>query len=153
MHVEPTASTVLPTSARPDRTWTRTLGTQLSQLRELRRQTLRTVAEAAGISGAYLLKLERDAVQSPSPHVLRRLADHFGVSYLGLMHLAGYEVTDGDRRAPAVSVLADALAAEPLTDEEQRAVAAFLSALRSQSQSLRSCLPALHFPAVLSQST
>ncbi len=99
----------------------------------MRRQTLRTVAEAAGISGAYLLKLERDDVQSPSPHVLRRLADHFGVSYLGLMHLVGYEVTDGNRPAPAVGVLADALAAEPLTDEEQRAVAAFLSAMRSHS--------------------
>jgi HTH-type transcriptional regulator, competence development regulator len=115
----------------PDRTSTSTLGTQLSQLRELRGQTLRTVAEAAGISGAYLLKLERDDVQSPSPHVLRRLADHYGVSYLGLMRLAGYEVTDGDRPEPAVGVLADALAAEPLTDEEQRAVAAFLTTLRS----------------------
>lgn len=116
----------------PDPTSTSTLGTQLSQLRELRRQTLRTVAEAAGISTAYLLKLERDDVQTPSPHVLRRLADHFGVSYLGLMQLAGYKVTDGDRPSPAVGILADALAAEPLTDEEQRAVAAFLSALRSR---------------------
>jgi transcriptional regulator with XRE-family HTH domain len=114
-----------------DRTATSTLGARLSQLRELRGQALRTVADAAGISGAYLLKLERDDVQSPSPRVLRRLADHFGVSYLGLMQLAGYEVTDGNRPAPAVGVLADALAAEPLTDEEQRAVAAFLSALRS----------------------
>jgi HTH-type transcriptional regulator, competence development regulator len=99
----------------------------------MRGQTLRTVAEAAGISGAYLLKLERDDVQSPSPHVLRRLARYLGVSYLGLMRLAGYEVTDVDRPAPAVSVLAEALATEPLTDEEQHAVAAFLTALRAIS--------------------
>lgn len=118
--------------AMPDATATSTLGNQLSQLRDLRGQTLRTVAESAGISGAYLLKLERDDVQSPSPHVLRRLAAHFRVSYLGLMHLAGYDVTDEDDRAPAVGVLADALAAEPLTHEEQRAVAAFLTSLRSQ---------------------
>jgi transcriptional regulator with XRE-family HTH domain len=121
-----------PLRAMPDATATSTLGNQLGQLRDLRGQTLRTVAEAAGISGAYLLKLERDDVQSPSPHVLRRLAAHFHVSYLGLMDLAGYDVTDEERQAPAIGVLADALAAEPLTREEQRAVAAFLTTLRAQ---------------------
>lgn len=113
----------------------KTLGRELAQLRELRGATLRAVAEAADISGAYLLKLERDAVQSPSPRVLRRLAEHFGVSYLALMELAGYDVSDVRRPGPAVGVLAEALAAEPLTDSEQRAVAAFLSTLRSQSGS------------------
>lgn len=115
----------------------RTLGSELSQLRELRRQTLRTVADAAGISSAYLLKLERNNVQAPSPHVLRRIAAHFDVSYLALMRLAGYEVTDADQPSPkpVSGVLAGALAAEPLTDDEQHAVAAFLSVLRSQSRS------------------
>jgi transcriptional regulator with XRE-family HTH domain len=108
------------------------LGAELSQLRDLRQQTLRTVATAAGISSAYLLKLERDNVQAPSPHVLRRLAAHFNVSYLGLMGLAGYDVSDGDRPKAVAGVLAEALAAEPLTDTEQRAVAAFLTTLRSQ---------------------
>lgn len=113
---------------------TRTLGGELAQLRTLRQQTLRTVAEAAGISGAYLLKLERDDVQAPSPHVLRRLSEHFGISYLALMQLAGYEVTDEDRHVSKPGVLADALMAEPLTPNEERAVAAFLATLRSQSR-------------------
>jgi transcriptional regulator with XRE-family HTH domain len=113
---------------------TRTLGGELAQLRTLRRQTLRTVAEAAGISGAYLLKLERNDVQAPSPHVLRRLAEHFGISYLALMQLAGYEVADDDRPVLKPGVLAGALLAEPLTPDEERAVAAFLSTLRSQSR-------------------
>lgn len=113
---------------------TRTLGGELAQLRTLRQQTLRTVAEAAGISGAYLLKLERDDVQAPSPHVLRRLSEHFGISYLALMQLAGYEVTDEDRHVSKPGVLADALLAEPLTPNEERAVAAFLATLRSQGR-------------------
>jgi transcriptional regulator with XRE-family HTH domain len=115
----------------------RTLGSELSQLRELRQQTLRTVADDAGISSAYLLKLERNNVQAPSPHVIRRIAAHFHVSYLGLMRLAGYEVTDADQPSsePVRGVLAGALAAEPLTEGEERAVAAFISALRSQSRS------------------
>jgi transcriptional regulator with XRE-family HTH domain len=112
---------------------TRTLGSELAQLRELRRATLRAVAEAADISYAYLLKLERDAVAGPSPHVLRRIADYYGVSYLGLMRLAGYDTTDGHRPPVVAGVLADALAAEPLTDAEQRAVAAFLTTLRAQN--------------------
>ena len=113
---------------------TPTLGGELAQLRILRQQTLRAVAEASGISGAYLLKLERDDVQAPSPHVLRRLAEHFGISYLALMQLAGYEVADEDRPVSKPGVLADALVSEPLTPNEDRAVAAFLATLRSHGR-------------------
>lgn len=113
---------------------TRTMGSELAQLRRLRQQTLRTVAEAAGISSAYLLKLERDDVQTPSPHVLQRLAEHFGVSYLALMQLAGYRVSDDGRSAAKPGVLADALMAEALTETEERLVAAFLATLRSQAR-------------------
>lgn len=113
---------------------TRTLGSELAQLRSLRQQSLRTVAQAAEISSAYLLKLERDDVQAPSPHVLRRLASHFDVSYMSLMQLAGYSVTDSRRAVQRPGVLADALLAEVLTEEEERAVAAFLTTLRSQAR-------------------
>jgi transcriptional regulator with XRE-family HTH domain len=110
------------------------LGGELAQLRNLRQQSLRAVAEAADISSAYLLKLERDDVQAPSPHVLQRLATHFGVSYMSLMQLAGYRIADDGRPASKPGVLADALMAEPLTEEEERAVAAFLTTLRSQAR-------------------
>jgi len=108
------------------------LGRDLRQLRELRQATLRQVAEATEISAAYLLKLERGDVQSPSPHVLRRLATYFGVSYLDLMDLAGYPVTDSDSAPQRHGVLASALAAEPLSESEERAMTAFLLTLRSQ---------------------
>lgn len=115
-------------------TATRSLGAELAQLRSLRQQSLRFVADAAGISGAYLLKLERDDVQAPSPHVLRGLADHFGVSYLALMQLAGYDVDDRAQPAQRQGVLAAAILAEPLTEDEERLVTAFLSTIRSQSR-------------------
>jgi transcriptional regulator with XRE-family HTH domain len=108
------------------------LGADLRQLRELRNATLRRVADAADISAAYLLKLERGDVQSPSPHVLKRLATYFKLSYLDLMALAGYAVSDAEVAPEPRGVLASALAAEPLTDSEERAVTAFLVALRSQ---------------------
>jgi len=98
----------------------------------LKHESLRLVAEAAGISSAYLLKLERDEVQAPSPHVLRRIAEHYGVSYLQLMSAAGYAVTDGDAPVAAMGVLASAIVSEPLTREEEKAVAAFLATLSSQ---------------------
>jgi HTH-type transcriptional regulator, competence development regulator len=113
----------------------RRLGADLRQLRELRRGTLRHVADAADISAAYLLKLERGDVQSPSPRVLKRLAAYFKVSYLDLMALAGYAVSDAEVPPEPRGVLASALAAEPMSESEERAVTAFLLALRSQSGS------------------
>lgn len=108
------------------------LGTELRQLRELRGASLRDAAEAADISPAYLLKLERGGVQAPSPHVLRRIAEYFEVSYLAMMQQFGYETSDTRSSPRRPGLLASALAAESLTEAEQKAVAAFLSALRAQ---------------------
>lgn len=109
------------------------LGSQLKDVRALRGDSLRTVASATGISAAYLLKLEQGQVTTPSPHVLLNLSKHYEVSYLQLMQLAGYATDDGPRhsRRP-VGVLAEALAAQELTPEEERAMTAFLSSLRAR---------------------
>lgn len=109
-----------------------TLGAELRLLRDMRGETLREVATASDISAAYLLKLEKGEVQSPSPHVLRRLARYLGVSYLSLMSDAGYDVSDEATVGSRPSVLASALASEKLTPAEQQAVAAFLATLRAQ---------------------
>jgi transcriptional regulator with XRE-family HTH domain len=107
-------------------------GWELRQLRELRGLTLRDVSSETDISPAYLLKLERGEVQSPSPHVLKRIAGFYGVSYLALMELAGYSTTETDETERRPALVAGFLAAESLTESEQRAVSAFLSTLRSQ---------------------
>lgn len=66
------------------------LAIRLKEARSNRAMTLETATEAARISPAYLHKLEAGRVQTPSPHVLRRLAAVLEVPYLELMTLAGY---------------------------------------------------------------
>lgn len=104
------------------------LGDTLRTLRELAGKSLKAVAEPAGISAAYLQKLEKGQVTSPSPHVLHRLADQLDAAYIDLMRLAGYVVPE----SKGVGALSHALSSQNLTDDEQRAVAAFLTTLRKQ---------------------
>jgi transcriptional regulator with XRE-family HTH domain len=66
------------------------LAQSLREARSSRGMTLETASGAARISPAYLHKLEAGRVQTPSPHVLRRLATVLGMPYLKLMTLAGY---------------------------------------------------------------
>ncbi len=105
------------------------LGRTLRSARELSGKSLKAIAEPAGISPAYLMKLERGEVNSPSPHILHRLARELGVAYIDLMRLAGYIVPEPDNRQSGV--LAQALNSQDLTEDEARAVAAFLKAYRS----------------------
>jgi transcriptional regulator with XRE-family HTH domain len=62
--------------------------------------SLEAASSAATISPAYLHKLERGRVKTPSPHVLRRLAQVLGVQYLTLMELAGYLDREAGGDAP-----------------------------------------------------
>jgi len=66
------------------------LGQRLREVRAARRGSLEAVGRAAKISPAYLHKLEAGVVKSPSPHVIRRLAEALEVPYAELMQLAGY---------------------------------------------------------------
>ena len=68
----------------------RTLGSQLRDLRRMRGLSLKAVADPAGVSAAYLQKLERDGVDAPSPHRLHRLAEVLDIDYADLFRLAGY---------------------------------------------------------------
>ena len=105
------------------------LGTTLRAVRNLHSKSLKAVAEPAGISIAYLVKLEKGEVAAPSPHVLHRLAETLGVEYIELMRLAGYVVPES--KGPRSNAMAQALSSKDLTEEEARAVAAFLELLRS----------------------
>ncbi len=104
------------------------LGAQLQQVRRLRGLSLKAIAEPAGISAAYLQKLERGQVKSPSPNVLYRLGEVLDVPYATLMKAAGYIVPSGDKdRAAPSNVLSYALSSEKLTDDEADALARYLS--------------------------
>ncbi len=101
------------------------LGARLAERRRERGQSLKTVADAAGISTAYLQKLERCDVRSPSPHVLRALAGALDVPYTALLNLAGYldpttSGVDRDRIERAVREILEAVGEDPDRDGLER---------------------------------
>ncbi len=104
------------------------LGSHLRQKRDLRGRSLNAVASAAGISTAYLQKLEAGGVKQPSPNVLHQLAQALELDYAELMRLAGY-IVSGDPRTPRRrrrNELTYALSSEELTDEEAKELARYL---------------------------
>lgn len=107
------------------------LGPTLRELREFSGKTLKAVAEPSRISTAYLQKLERGEVKSPSPKVLHGLAETLGADYLELMRRAGYVVPGG---TPHGNTLAHALSSEGLTAEEAEALTTYLQLLRHKQR-------------------
>ena len=111
------------------------LAQALSSARRTRGRSLRSVADGAEISPTYLQKLERGEVGDPSPHVLHRLSEELGLDYADLMRRAGYFIPTSGRKTTAASrgrPLTHALSSEPLTDEEEAALTAYLRILRDQ---------------------
>ncbi len=103
------------------------LGREFADARAEVHESLKTVAVAAGVSAAYLQKLERGQVETPSPRILRALGAHLNIPYRRLMELAGYEVP---ARANAIQgALGRTLATASLSQSEERAVAAFVEHL------------------------
>lgn len=109
---------------------TQELGDGLKNARMTQGLSLKAAAEPAGISATYLQKLESGQTKSPSPNVLHRLSKTLNVPYTSLMGLAGYVVPE--EAETAASPFEHALSASDLTADERRAVAAFISHLRSQ---------------------
>src|SRR6476659_1973295 len=110
-------------------------GVVLRQAREVRALSGIDAARAAGISAAYLSRLESDAVKKPSPHVLHQLSEALGVPYAELMRLSGYRLPDGgDQQATGKSAVAAALFAD-LTDDERDELLEYLAWYRSRRRS------------------
>jgi len=112
------------------------LGGRLRQVRDLKQQPLTAVAVAAGISPAYLQKLEAGGVKQPSPNVLLQLAKALGMDYGELMRLAGYVVPNdalvaSKRRR---NELTHALSSEELTEEEANELAKYLEWYRTRAR-------------------
>ena len=110
------------------------LGKELRKVREKKGVSLEAVAGPAKISAAYLHKLERGVVNSPSPRVLARLAAVLKISYLRLMELAGYldEEQRAQTRLRRSSHTPHPLAEQELSSEEWRAVGDFIKRLVAQ---------------------
>jgi transcriptional regulator with XRE-family HTH domain len=129
----------------------RTLGNELKKVRQLRGLSLNAVARPAGLSAAYLQKLERGNVESPSPHRLHKLAEVLDLEYVDLFRLAGYPVPgageetvnaaeDGgfaqtDLASGDASLLRKAFQSEEqVSDEELEQLAHYLAFLRQERE-------------------
>lgn len=71
-------------------------GAVIKLAREVRELSTGDAARAAGISAAYLSRLESDAVKRPSAPVLHQLSEALAVPYAELMRLSGYRVPGDD---------------------------------------------------------
>jgi transcriptional regulator with XRE-family HTH domain len=112
-----------------------TFGALLKQAREVRALSTVDAARAAGISPAYLSKLENDAVKKPSPHVLHQLSEALTVPYVELMRLNGYRVAGESNSNSAYSV--GAALFSDLTDDEQEELLEYLAWYRTKRSSER----------------
>jgi transcriptional regulator with XRE-family HTH domain len=107
------------------------LGRELRKARDAKKASLAAAARPAGISATYLQKLERGAVNDPSPRVLARIAVVLEVPYLRLMELAGYldERQSAEARLHERASKPHPLAGQKLTSQEWRAVGDFIRRL------------------------
>lgn len=111
------------------------MGAVLRQAREVRELSAVDAARTAGISAAYLSKLENDAVKRPSPHVLHQLSEALAVPYAELMRLSGYRVP-GESDPPTTDTLSAALFAD-LTGDEREELLEYLAWYRARRRSGR----------------
>ena len=114
-------------------------GSFIKQAREVRLLSAVDAARAAGISAAYLSKLEKDAVRKPSPHVLHQLSEALSVPYAELMRLNGYRLPAEPDRGVGDGVAA-ALFAD-ITDDEREELLAYLAWYRARRRSGRGTEP------------
>lgn len=111
-----------------------TLAEELRRIRGIKNISLREVEKATKISNAYLSQLESGNATNPSPHILYKLAQFYGVPYETLMKAAGYLKKDKEVKnnmSIPVSIQA-ALMTANLTDDESREVADFIKFVRSR---------------------
>lgn len=71
------------------------VGARLKELRFKKGQSLQQVADAVGASKAHIWELETGKSQNPSLDLLRRMAEHFGIT---VSSLVGETLEDADEQ-------------------------------------------------------
>ena len=112
-------------------------GAVLKQARAVRGLSAVDASRAAGISPAYLGKLENDAVKRPSPHVLHQLSEALALPYAELMRLSGYRVPGELGHDAAASTTIGAALFADLTDDERDELLEYLAWYRARRRSSR----------------
>jgi transcriptional regulator with XRE-family HTH domain len=108
-----------------------TLGQYLAELRQGKALTFRDLEQKTGISNGYLNLLEHGRVKRPSPEVLFKLANFYGIPFSSLMAVAGYPTEETDRPgANRTNEIATALLKD-LTKDELTQVRNFIGYLKA----------------------
>lgn len=113
-----------------------TLGQYLASIRSDRKMSLRQVEEVSGreVSNAYLSQLENGKILQPSPTVLNKLSEIYGIEYVVLMQLAGYlppvaNRPDGERHGRIAT-----FAEHNLSNDEEVQLMDYLQFIRSKKR-------------------
>ena len=108
------------------------LATLLATARSRKGLSLRQVEAATGISNAYLSQLEGGRrVREPSPVLLHKLGELYGLAYAELLSAAGYPLPGPATERPD-STHSIAARLGPTTEEEEEALLDYLHFLRSR---------------------
>jgi transcriptional regulator with XRE-family HTH domain len=107
-----------------------TVGRFLKDAREDKKLSLRAVESETGVSNAYLSQLESEKIKEPSPHLLYKLCEFYGISYETAMEMVGYPMPSPDKEAPALRHLAARFG--KVTDEEEEELVDYLQFLRAR---------------------
>lgn len=102
----------------------------LQEARNKKKLSQRAVEAATGISNAYLSQLESGKVREPSPTILHKLSELYGLSYLEILSIAGYPVPNAGK---AVSTTRLAARIGPTTQAEEEAIVEYLEFIRSKN--------------------
>jgi transcriptional regulator with XRE-family HTH domain len=109
-----------------------TYGQYFKALREAKAMTLRDVEKIADISNAYLSQLESGKVRQPSPIILHKLAEIYGVSYDMLMEKVGYPAPHSQAISKANASVAHKVG--DITKEEELELLNYLKFIRSRKK-------------------
>lgn len=109
------------------------LGDYLKKSRGLTGLSLRKVEAQTQISNGYLSQIEGNTVDRPSPNVLFKLSEVYGIDYSDLLKRAGHHVpsTDGGSR-PGTLAGIPLRALEELTETEAAELRNYLAFIRQK---------------------
>ena len=109
------------------------IGEQLEQARASRNWSLRRAEKESGVSNGYISQIEHGQVE-PSPDVLRRLGQAYGIPFEVLMVAAGYITKRTEPRETGRVPAFVFSAAERMDERDWDAAQAFFQALLSQKE-------------------
>ena len=109
-------------------------GEYIKALRESKGLTLREVEKQTDISNAYLSQLESSKIKQPSPTMLYKLAELYGVKYEVLMEKVGYPVPQSSLPIGATNAKSVSHRLGNVSNEEELELLEYLKFIRNRKK-------------------